>query len=373
MRIVNAKVFVNGIFVNGGIDFNEKINNVGTDITGNGDLDAETCFIIPGLVDIHTHAAVGEDSSDGNPDAMLKMGKYYAKDGVTSWCSTTMTLKEPELTKAVETIATYKRPANGAKLAGINLEGPFLSRAKKGAQNEENLHAPDIEMFERLNSASGGIIKLVTVAPEENGAMEFIKEVSKYVTVSIGHTAADYDIAMSAFNAGASHATHLFNGMSGLHHRMPGVIAAAFDSNASVELITDGLHIHPSVVRLTSKLFGEKLCLISDSLRCAGMPDGVYDLSGQAVTMKDGKACLSGTDTLAGSCIHLMEGLRRAVSFGMPLEKAVFAATLAPAKAIKMDSYIGSLEKGKASDFVILDKDLNVKAVYIDGKVINRE
>lgn len=369
MRIYNAQIYINGKFVNGGIDFDEKINEVGPSVTS-GDIDLNNQYLIPGLIDIHTHAAVNVDASDGKSEDLPKLGKYYAKEGVTSFCPTTMTLKEKELTKAVRALSGYVRPKNGAKIAGINLEGPFLSRAKKGAQNEENLHLPDIDMFNRLNDASNHMIKLVTVAPEESGAIEFIKEASKVATVSIGHTACDYEQAMKAYEAGASHATHLFNGMPSLLHRAPGVIAAALDNNASVELITDGFHIHPSVIRLTSKLFNDKLCLISDSLRCAGMPDGEYELGGQPIEMINGKACLKGTDTLAGSSIHLMEGLRRTVKFGVPLEKAVLASTLSPAKAIKMDKEIGSLEKGKYADFVVLDSSLNVKAVYINGERI---
>lgn len=370
MRIVNAEVFIDGQFVRGGIDFDERINEAGASVEGTADITLNGEYIIPGLVDIHTHAAVNEDASDGKAEAMPILGRYYAKEGVTSFLPTTMTLSEADLTKAVKAIASYKRPIDGAKIAGINLEGPFLSKAKKGAQNEAFLHDPDFDMLMRLNEASGNMVRLVTVAPEENGAIEFIEKASKYVTVSIGHTACDYDTAMAAYKAGASHATHLYNGMPGLLHRAPGVIAAALDSNASVELISDGFHIHPSVVRLTSKLFGDKLCLISDSLRCAGMPDGEYELGGQPITVEDGKAYIKGTNTIAGSSIHLMDGLRRAVSFGVPLEKAILAATLSPAKAVKLDNEIGSLEKGKSADFVILDKDLNVKAVYIDGKRI---
>ena len=202
------------------------------------------------------------------------------------------------------------------------------------------------------------------------GAMEFIRDVSRTCTVSIGHTTADYDTAMAAYQAGASHATHLFNGMPSLLHREPGVIAAACDAGASVELITDGLHIHPSVIRLTHKLFGEKLVLISDSLRCAGMPDGDYTLGGQPITMKNGRATLTGTDTLAGSSIHLMDGLRRSVSFGVPLEAAVYAATEAPAKTIRR-SDIGRLAVGCCADLVLLDSQLNLKAVFIDGQRIS--
>lgn len=369
MRIQNANVFLNGAFVRGGIEFDEKITAVGA-VNGDADLDAQGCYVIPGLIDIHTHAAMGEDASDGKPEGMPVMSRYYAAGGVTSWCPTTMTLKEPVLTQAMHTIRDFVRPENGAKVAGVNLEGPFLCYAKRGAQAAENLHAPDAAMFHRLNEASGGIVRLVTVAPEEPGAIDFIREVSKTCAVSVGHTTADYDTAMAAYEAGATHATHLYNGMPSLLHRAPGVIAAASDAGATVELITDGLHIHPAVIRLTHRLFGEKLVLISDSLRCAGMPDGDYELGGQPITMKDGKATLTGTDTLAGSSIHLMDGLRRAVSFGVPLEAAVTAATLAPAKVIGKEDEIGSLDVGKCADLVILDKDLNLKAVYIDGKAV---
>ena len=368
MRISNAKVFVNGAFIDGGIEFDEKILAIGEAVTGGED--AEGCYVIPGLVDVHTHAARGEDCSDGSAEGMPIMARHYAAQGVTSWCPTTMTLKEPTLKKAMEVIRDYVRPADGAKVAGIHLEGPFLCYSKRGAQAAENLHAPDVDMFHRLNEASGGLVKLVTVAPEEPGAIDFIRQVSPVCTISLGHTAADYDTAMAAYAAGASHATHLYNGMPSLLHREPGVIAAALDSGATVELITDGLHIHPAVVRLTHRLFGDKLVLISDSLRCAGMPDGDYELGGQPITMKNGKATLTGTDTLAGSSIHLMDGLRRAINFGVPLESAVTAATLTPAKAIRMENEIGSLDVGKWADLVVLDNSLNVKAVYIDGKKV---
>ena len=368
MRISNAKVFLNGRFVEGGIEFDEKITAVGCDVTDGEDLGG--CYVIPGLVDIHTHGALSEDASDGAAEGMPVLSRYYAKGGVTSWCPTTMTLKEPVLTEAMKVIRDFERPEDGAKVAGIHLEGPFLCYSKRGAQAAENLHAPDVEMFRRLNQVSGNLVKLITVAPEEPGALDFIREVSPVCAVSLGHTAADYATAMAAYEAGATHATHLYNGMPSLLHREPGVIAAASDAGATVELITDGLHIHPAVVRLTHKLFGEKLVLISDSLRCAGMPDGDYELGGQPITMKNGKATLTGSETLAGSSIHLMDGLRRSVSFGVPLEAAVTAATLTPAKAIRMDGEIGSLEEGKWADMVVLDEELNVKAVYINGKSI---
>ena len=222
-------------------------------------------------------------------------------------------------------------------------------------------------MFRRLNEACGGMVRLVTVAPEQPGAMEFIREVSKTCTVSLGHSTADYDTAMAAYAAGASHATHLFNAMPQLMHREPGIVGAARDSGASAELICDGLHIHPSVVRIVFELFGERTILISDSLRCAGMPEGEYTLGGQPITYRGGKATLKGTDTLAGSSIHLMDGVRKAVSFGIPLEKAVFAASTAPARVIGRQDDIGSIAPGKCADFLLLDENLNLKAVCIDG------
>ena len=365
MKISNAQVFIDGRFVSGGINFEKQIADVGREVTGG--TDAAGSYIIPGLLDIHTHGAMNEDASDGKPEGLVKMSRYYAAGGVTSWCPTTMTLQEPVLTKAMHAVRDYARPADGAKVAGIHLEGPFLSLKKCGAQNPDNLHAPDAEMFHRLNEASGGLVRLVTVAPEEPGAIPFIREVSKTATVSLGHTTADYDTAKAAYEAGASHATHLFNAMPALNHREPGVVAAASDAGATVELITDGFHIHPAVIRLVHRLFSEKLVSISDSLRCAGRPDGDYELGGLPITLTGGVARLRGSSTLAGSSVHLMDGLRRAVSFGVPLEEAVLAATLTPAKAIRQEHRIGSLAPGKAADFVVLDADLNVRAVYIDG------
>lgn len=368
MKISNAQVFLDGRFVSGGIDFDAAVRAAGPQVTG-GD-DARGSYIIPGLIDIHTHGALNEDASDGKGEGLQKMARYYAAGGVTAWCPTTMTLKEPELTRAMAAIRDFVRPAGGAKVAGVHLEGPFLSLKKCGAQNPDNLHAPDADMFHRLNEASGGRVRLVTVAPEEPGALPFIREVSRVCTVSLGHTTADYDTACAAYAAGASHATHLFNAMPALNHREPGVVAAALDAGATVELITDGFHIHPAMVRLVHRLFGEKLVLISDSLRCAGMPDGDYELGGLPITLTEGVARLRGSSTLAGSSIHLMDGLRRAVSFGVPLEAAVLAATALPARAIRRDGELGALAPGRPADFVILNRALQVQAVYIDGEPI---
>ena len=367
MLIKNAKIFVGKSFVEGDILFDEKIIAIGK-LEGEADLDAEGAYVIPGLVDIHTHGAMGEDFSDGKAEGMQPMADYYAAHGVTSFLATTMTLKEEVLTPAMHTIRDFKRQG-GAKCAGIHLEGPFLGYAKRGAQAAENLHKPDPALFDRLNEASGGMVKMVTVACEEEGGMEFVANVSKKAAVSLGHTSCDYDQAMEAFARGASHATHLYNGMDGLHHRKPGIIAAAMDAGASVELICDGLHIHPAAIRLAHKLYGDKLNLVSDSLRCAGMPDGDYELGGQPITLAGGVARLTGTDTLAGSSISMLDALRNVVRFGLPLTDAVYAASTAPAEAARLTD-VGSLQAGKCADIVILDKDLCLKAVFVDGKKI---
>ena len=367
MLIQNARIFTGRSFEDADIQFDRTITAVGR-LEGPGDLDAAGCYVIPGLVDIHTHGAVGEDFSDGRREGLQPLADYYAAHGVTSYLATTMTLREEVLTPAMHAIRDFK-PRSGAKCAGVHLEGPFLSYAKRGAQAAENLHKPDPALFHRLNEASGGQVRLVTVACEEEGALPFIREISRICTVSLGHTTADYDTAMSGFLAGASHATHLYNGMPSLLHRAPGVIGAAFDAGASVELICDGLHIHPSVIRATSQLFGDKLNLISDSLRCAGMPDGDYELGGQPIVVKNHKATLL-DGTLAGSSISLLDAVRNVVRFGLPLAGAVYAASTAPALAAGLDA--GVIAQGKAADLLVLDEDLALKAVFVDGQRFER-
>ena len=363
MLIKNGKILIGKSFVDGDIQFDRAITAIGR-LEGPADLDAQGGYVIPGLVDVHTHGALGEDFSDGKPEGLQPLADYYAAHGVTSYLATTMTLKEEVLTPAMHAIRDFK-PKSGAKCAGVHLEGPFLSYAKRGAQAAENLHKPDPALFHRLNEASGGQVKLVTVACEEEGALPFIREISRTCAVSLGHTTADYDTAMAGFLAGASHATHLYNGMPSLLHRAPGVIGAAFDAGASVELICDGLHIHPSVIRVTYQLFGDKLNLISDSLRCAGMPDGDYELGGQPIVVKNHKATLL-DGTLAGSSISLLDAVRNVVRFGLPLAGAVYAASTAPALAAGLDA--GVIAQGRAADLLVLDKDLALKAVFVDGK-----
>ncbi len=367
MIIGNANVFVDGKFRHASVTVeDDKIVSVG-EANIPCDVDAQGKYLVPGFIDIHTHGAMNADFSDGKAEGMQTLSRYYAKNGVTSFLATTMTLKEETLLPAMQAIADFRRPDDGAKCAGIHLEGPFLSYAKRGAQAAENLHAPDAGMFHRLNAASGNHVRLVTVAPEEPGAMDFIREVSKVCTVSVGHTTADYDTAVAAFEAGATHVTHLFNGMPAFAHRAPGVVGAAYDKKATAELICDGMHIHPSAIRVAYEMFGKNLVVISDSLRCAGMPDGEYELGGQPIKMKGGKATLKGSETLAGSSDNLLSEVKNLVSFGFSLEDAVYAVTAAPAKAIRMDT-IGAIEPGKQADFLLLSADLDLDSVYIDGK-----
>ena len=202
--------------------------------------------------------------------------------------------------------------------------------------------------------------------------MDLIREVSGVCTVSLGHTGADYASAMAAYGAGASHTTHLFNAMPPFHHRSPGVVGAAFDAGASAELICDGVHCHPAAVRMAFRLFAGRLALVSDSMRCAGLTDGAYTLGGQDVTVKNGRATLKGTDTLAGSSIHLLDGLRNAVAFGVPLEEAAAAATSVPARIAGLDRWAGSLAVGRMADLLLLDRDLGVKRVYAGGQLVEK-
>ena len=370
MIIKNVKVYQDGFFTEAGIAFDETIREIGTLVDSDDAVDGQGAYLIPGLIDVHTHGRAGADAADGDPEGVITMSRSYLKDGVTSYCPTTVTLAMDEYETAVRALADYERPADGAKIAGIHLEGPFLNPEKTGAQNPDNIVAPEIGFYERMQEISGGKIRLITVAPEMEGVLDLIAHVSRSCVVSLGHTAADYETAMRAFDAGANHATHLFNAMPPLLHRAPGVIGAAYDAGADVELITDGIHSHPAIIRMAHALFREHLILISDSIRCAGLPEGDYELGGLPVTLKNGRVTLKDSDTIAGSSIHLMEGLRTAVAAGVPLEEAVYAATYAPARCLNMTDTIGVLAPGRAADMVLLDADLNIIDIYIDGKRI---
>ena len=346
--------------------------------SGDGEaLDARDCYVIPGLVDVHFHGCVGEDFSDATPEGLQRIADYELSQGVTYICPAGMTLPEDQLTAICKNTAAHRaKNAGGAEVVGAHLEGPFLSTAKKGAQNADFLHDPDVPMLRRLQEAAEGCVKLVTVAPEQPGAMEFIRAATEMgITVSVGHTVADYDTAMAAFAAGATHATHLYNGMPPLHHRSPGVIGAAFDTpGVQAELICDGIHIHGAMVRLAFRLFGrERVILISDALRATGMPGGQYPFGGQEIEVHGSRATIVGhPETLAGSVTSLMGCLRQAVRFGIPLADAVRSCTYNPAQSIGIEGRAGTLEDGKEASFVLLNKeDLSIRAIVFKGSLVS--
>ncbi len=376
MRINGGEVFDLGrSFVN-----RELFTSGGKFAETSGDdtvIDASGCYVIPGLLDLHFHGCKGEDFSDGKPEGLQAMADFELSSGVTYICPAGMTLAEETLRQVCLTAARHKRESRtGAELVGVNLEGPFLSAAKKGAQNAEFLRDPDADMLARLQDAAEGLVKLVTVAPEQPGAEEFIRAASASgIRVSVGHTTADYDTASRAFSAGARQATHLFNAMPPFNHREPGVVGAAFDNvGVMAELICDGIHIHESVVRAVFRLFGpERVILISDSLRPTGMPDGRYPFGGQEIVLKGRRATMADDpNTLAGSVSTLMDCVRTAASFGVPLADAVRAASFNPASALGLEGRIGALETGMDAAAVLLSKeDLSVRAVIFKGELVS--
>ena len=355
---------------------NGRFTSVEEGNTDAGGEDLAGARVVPGLVDIHTHGNSGADFSDGSYDGLCRMAEYLASRGVTSFAPASMTLGEDTLSTAFKTAVRLhgERPAGLAKLEGIQMEGPFFSEKKKGAQNGAYLRNPDFEFFRRLYDGSDGLVRIVDLAPELPGSVDFIRRASALCTVSVAHTDASYDEAKAAFDAGATHVTHLFNAMPPLHHRNPGVIgAAAENEKVRAELICDGHHIHPSVIRAAFRLFGaDRVCLISDAMSACGMPEGKYSLGGQDVFVKDGLATLS-NGTIAGAASDLWTDMQNAVRFGIPAEDAVRAAAWNPACEIGREKEIGSIETGKRADFVVCDDKFLRLAVYIDGRRTDKE
>ena len=335
-------------------------------------IDLQGSYVIPGLIDIHVHGAAGEDFSDGSEKGLARMAEHLARNGITGFLPASMTLPYEKLEQAFRTaVQVHKADAEGqARILGIHMEGPYLSKEKCGAQNASWLRLPDIREFQRLQEAAQGLIRIVDAASELAGAEAFAAEVSKSCRVSAAHTAAEYEQAKAFFEAGARHLTHLYNGMSPIHHRHPGVIGAASErSDVMAELISDGHHSHPSAVRMAFRLFPDRVCLISDALRCCGMPEGPFEIGGQTAWLKDGVARLA-SGTIAGAASNLYQDLRNAIAFGIPKIQAIRAATINPARAIGWDDRIGSIEEGKYADFVICDENLKLKQVVLRGKYI---
>lgn len=350
MIINNAKLngkIVNIIAQNGVItEITEKKTAKGFDACGN--------TVIPGLIDVHTHGCIGLDTMDAD---FKKMCEFYAENGITSFLPTTMTMDNDSLKKVTEAKTDYR----GAEILGFHLEGPYISKSKKGAQNELYIRDPSVLEFSGFKN-----VRMITLAPELKGSMEFIKAVSDRCVVSIGHTDCDCDTALRAIDNGAKCLTHTFNAMPPLLHRSPGPIGAAVEKQIYAQLICDGFHVSKQAVLALYRMFGaDRLVLISDSIRCAGLPDGEYESGGLKVILKDNAARLA-DGTIAGSCATLMDCVKKAIEFGIPFDDAVKCATLTPAEMLGIKK--GKIQKGYDADLLITDGELNIKAVFIGGE-----
>ena len=388
MKITGAKVYTKDhTFKNEDIYINDdRIVETASEDTI---IDASGLMAIPGLVDIHFHGAMGHDFCNTDINGLREIAAYEAQNGILAICPATMTYSEEILEEICKKATEYKQKSQlsdnasenskstnslVADFVGINMEGPFISKAKIGAQNPKYLAVPDINMFRRLQKASGNLIKLVDLAPELNNSIDFIKEFSNEVTISLAHTSCDYKTATAAFHAGARHMTHLFNAMPGISHRSPGPIIAALENNAEVELIADGVHIHPAMVRFVFNTFNaDKVILIADSMEATGLPDGEYQLGGQKVSVKGNLAVLTDNPgTIAGSVTNLFDCMRKTVKeMGVPLEKAIRAASENPAASIGISENYGSISEGKYANIILVDDDLNIKHIIHHGKIFD--
>ena len=335
-------------------------------------IDAEGGLVAPGLVDIHIHGYLGEDTCDAKPEGIKKMAYGVAENGVTAFLPTTMTVAKAEIEAALNAVRSLKEESkswDGAEIIGVHAEGPFINPSKKGAQAEENILVPDADFI--LQNAD--IITSVTMAPEMDKGHECIKKLAAdgRVLVSMGHTDATFDEAMQAAKDGVNHATHLFNAMSALAHRNPGVVGAALASDhVSVEVIADTFHINPGLYSIVAKVKGDKMVLITDCTRAGGMPDGEYDLGGQPIFLK-GIECRLADGTIAGSVLKLNHAVRNVLAHtDLPVNVVFKMASLNPAAAIGVSDRIGSLDEGKDADIIIVDDDINVKRTIKKGRTI---
>ncbi|MCM0649662.1 N-acetylglucosamine-6-phosphate deacetylase [Clostridium swellfunianum] len=348
-------------------DFNISSEDIVVDLNGKK--------VIPGLIDIHFHGAVGYDVMDASPEEFNKISSYLAKCGTTSYLATTITSSKKNLFVALSNI---KEAANNKHLAqasieGVHIEGPYINSEKKGCHDVNYMRAPLNSEFDELKSGFGDTLELhFTIAPEIQGAEEFIKYACKSgATVSIGHTNAKTETVKAALGWGANIFTHLYNAMRGIDHREPGVAGTALNSDSYVELISDGVHVHPDIVNITYKLKGsEKLVLVTDAMKAAGLGDGTYDFGGFKVIVKDGIARQE-NGTLASSTLTMLNAVKNIMKFtGASLEEAVRMGSENPARAAHIFDRVGSIETGKKADLVVLNDNLEVQSVYCRGKQI---
>ena len=378
--IINGKIVLEGATVSGmTLLFDDKIQAFETsDAPVNADtvIDAKGRYVLPGLVDMHIHGYLGEDASDGKAEGIRKMARGIAKNGVTSWLPTTMTVSYQELEAAFKAIGQVKAESEkpgfgGAQIMGVNAEGPFINAARKGAQAGEHIKPCDPEFIDKY----ADLIRVFTVAPEVKGNMAAIRRIHKEhpeILISMGHTSATFDEAEKAVRAGVRHVTHLFNAQTGLHHRDPGVVGCALNENRlSTELIADTFHVNKALFKLVSEMKKDKLVLITDCTRAGGMPDGEYSLGGQPIYVK-GIECRLADGTIAGSVLKLNEAIRnmRQNVKRLSLHKIVRMASLNPAIAIGIDKTKGSIAVDKDADFCLADEDMNISRTILRGETI---
>lgn len=351
---------------------NNKIETVQPGIYSGEDnvYDYQNAYIMPGFIDIHIHGGYGEDAMDASFEGLKHLSKSLLSEGTTSFLPTTMTQSNENIVKALQNIKNvYKSDYEGAEILGIHLEGPFISEEKIGAQNPKYVQQPNVQQLKTFQEQSGNLIKVITFAPEKEGAKAMMESFPEII-FSIGHSAATYEQAEQAVMDGARHITHLYNGSSGFLHREPGVVGMALtNDDVHTELIVDGLHAHPASVKLAITAKGnEKFYLITDAMRAKGKPDGVYDLGGQAVTVKDGEARIS-SGALAGSVLRMNHGLKHLLEYsGRDLSELWRVTSLNQAIALKVDDSKGSIKEGKDADIVILDKHFEVISTIKSGK-----
>lgn len=369
MLLKGAKVFINSHFqlvdviVENG-KFKEFAKNI-DDYNGTV-LDLNGKKIIPGLTDIHTHGCVGCDMCDEDEKSLENISKYMLENGILYFAPTTMTYPKERLIRPFMNAKLNKNKY--AEIVGIHMEGPFISKDKIGAQNPDYLMEPDYDMVRELDDLSGGLLRIISLAPELENSLDFAKKINGKYVLSIAHSVCDYNTAMIAYQNGFSHLTHMYNAMNKIEHRSPGPIIAAYESGSTVEMIVDGVHIHEAVVRFSFDLFpADKICMISDSMRACGLADGIYDLGGQAVEKKGNKATLKGTNTIAGSASNLYDCMKCALQMGVDEEKVIRACTENPARVMNIIDKKGVIKLDNDADFLICDEDLNILEIYQKG------
>ncbi len=373
----NALVYVEGEGLQQcNLAFDETIISIGEEVEGAEVISLpQGAVVLPGFIDEHIHGAGGSDGMDGTVKDLSIIAETVAKEGTTSFLATTMTQSPENITNAMTAVKQYreKAPETGARIVGIHLEGPFINANYKGAQPLEYVAKPDVAVFDKYNQASGNCIKIVSLAPEEAGAEELISHLaSQGIVASVGHTGAKSGDIRNAVKAGAKNITHTYNAQTALHHREIGVVGSAllYDDLAT-ELIADTIHVSIPAMQLLAKCKpADKLILITDAMRAKGLADGVSELGGQTVIVKNGEARLE-DGTLAGSVLKMNNAVKNLVEkVGVAFLKAVDCATINPAKALGLDKEIGSIRKGKKADFVVLNGDYEVLYTIRDGKII---